>query len=160
MNYAPSVAYLLQSQVHIIILAKFSSFAIFTGVCFFILICFVWESASIFRWVFLSYIWWIHFAFSVRTGLEGPGLSVSQKILYCISFVGGQYIWSRLQSFSAFRRWGDSEQVTLISSFWKLTIHFHSYNLKYPFHVVETTSTPRLGFSAECWRIVQSRFIL
>jgi len=49
--------------------------------------------------------------FSVRTGLEGSGLSVSQKIFYCISFVGGQYIWSRLQSFSAFRRWGDSEQV-------------------------------------------------
>jgi hypothetical protein len=49
--------------------------------------------------------------FSVRTGLEGPGLSVSQKIFYCISFVGGQYVWSRLQSFSAFRRWGDSEQV-------------------------------------------------
>lgn len=53
--------------------------------------------------------------FSVRTGLEGPGLSVSQKIFYCISFVGGQYIWSRLQSFSAFRRWGDSEQVTHVS---------------------------------------------
>jgi len=51
--------------------------------------------------------------FSVRTGLEGPGLFVYQKIFYCISFVGGQYIWSRLQSFSAFRRWGDSEQVTL-----------------------------------------------
>jgi hypothetical protein len=49
--------------------------------------------------------------FSVRTGLEGPGLSVSQKIFYCISFVGGQYVWSRLQSFSAFRRWGDYEQV-------------------------------------------------
>ncbi|XP_066336833.1 peroxisome biogenesis protein 2-like isoform X2 [Miscanthus floridulus] len=48
----------------------------------------------------------------VRTGLEGPGLSVYQKIFYCISFVGGQYIWSRLQSFSAFRRWGDSEQGT------------------------------------------------
>jgi peroxin-2 len=30
--------------------------------------------------------------FSVRTGLEGPGLSVSQKIFYCINFVGGQYI--------------------------------------------------------------------
>jgi peroxin-2 len=51
--------------------------------------------------------------FPVRTGLEGPGLSVSQKILYCISTVGGQYLLSRLQSFSAFRRWGDSEQVIL-----------------------------------------------
>ncbi|KAG0521653.1 hypothetical protein BDA96_08G179400 [Sorghum bicolor] len=56
----------------------------------------------------------------VRTGLEGPGLSVSQKIFYCISFVGGQYIWSRLQSFSAFRRWGDSEQRPLAGRAWAL----------------------------------------
>ncbi|CAD6269253.1 unnamed protein product [Miscanthus lutarioriparius] len=56
----------------------------------------------------------------VRTGLEGPGLSVSQKIFYCISFVGGQYIWSRLQSFSAFRRWGDSEQRPLARRAWAL----------------------------------------
>ncbi|KAF8667748.1 hypothetical protein HU200_052658 [Digitaria exilis] len=56
----------------------------------------------------------------VRTGLEGPGLSVSQKIFYCISFVGGQYIWSRLQSFSAFRRWGDSEQRPLARRAWGL----------------------------------------
>lgn len=49
--------------------------------------------------------------FPVRTGLEGPGLTVAQKLLYCIATVGGQYVWARLQSFSAFRRWGDSEQV-------------------------------------------------
>lgn len=48
---------------------------------------------------------------AVRTGLEGPGLTIAQKFWYCISTVGGQYIWARLQSFSAFRRWGDSEQV-------------------------------------------------
>lgn len=51
----------------------------------------------------------------VRTGLEGPGLTVSQKVWYCIATVGGQYIWARLQSFSAFRRWGDTEQVCLFS---------------------------------------------
>ncbi|KAI7981497.1 Peroxisome biogenesis protein 2 [Camellia lanceoleosa] len=33
------------------------------------------------------------------------------SLWYCVATVGGQYIWSRLQSFSAFRRWGDSEQV-------------------------------------------------
>ncbi|XP_021302048.1 peroxisome biogenesis protein 2 isoform X3 [Sorghum bicolor] len=55
-----------------------------------------------------------------KEGLEGPGLSVSQKIFYCISFVGGQYIWSRLQSFSAFRRWGDSEQRPLAGRAWAL----------------------------------------
>ncbi|BAF16989.1 peroxisome biogenesis protein 2 [Oryza sativa Japonica Group] len=59
----------------------------------------------------------------VRTGLEGPGLSVSQKVLYCISTVGGQYIWSRLQSFSAFRRWGDSEQRPLARRAWGLVQH-------------------------------------
>jgi len=48
---------------------------------------------------------------TVRTGLEGPGLTVAQKIWYCLATVGGQYIWARLQSFSAFRRWGDTEQV-------------------------------------------------
>uniref|UniRef100_A0A0D9WEK7 RING-type E3 ubiquitin transferase (cysteine targeting) n=1 Tax=Leersia perrieri TaxID=77586 RepID=A0A0D9WEK7_9ORYZ len=58
-----------------------------------------------------------------KEGLEGPGLSVSQKILYCVSTVGGQYIWSRLQSFSAFRRWGDSEQRPLARRAWGLVQH-------------------------------------
>ncbi|KAJ7951740.1 peroxisome biogenesis protein 2-like [Quillaja saponaria] len=56
----------------------------------------------------------------VRTGLEGPGLTVSQKISYCLATVGGQYIWARLQSFSAFRRWGNSEQRSLARRAWML----------------------------------------
>ncbi|GER45004.1 peroxisome biogenesis protein 2 [Striga asiatica] len=56
----------------------------------------------------------------VRTGLEGPGLTVPQKILYCIATVGGQYIWARLQSFSAFRRWGDTDQRSLSRRIWFL----------------------------------------
>ncbi|KAK9148648.1 hypothetical protein Scep_007405 [Stephania cephalantha] len=56
----------------------------------------------------------------VRTGLEGPGLTMSQKIWYCLATVGGQYIWARLQSFSAFRRWGDSEQRSLGRRAWGL----------------------------------------
>ncbi|KAL3639764.1 peroxisome assembly protein (Peroxin-2) [Castilleja foliolosa] len=56
----------------------------------------------------------------VRTGLEGPGLTVPQKMWYCIATVGGQYIWSRLQSFSAFRRWGDTEQRSLARRSWFL----------------------------------------
>ncbi|KAL6870712.1 hypothetical protein ACP4OV_014560 [Aristida adscensionis] len=56
----------------------------------------------------------------VRTGLEGPGLSTAQKILCCVGTVGGQYIWSRLHSFSAFRRWGDSEQRPLARRAWGL----------------------------------------
>ncbi|XP_074557878.1 peroxisome biogenesis protein 2 isoform X2 [Curcuma longa] len=58
-----------------------------------------------------------------KTGLEGPGLSVSQKLWYCITTVGGQYIWSRVQSFSAFRRWGDSEQRSLARRAWILLQH-------------------------------------
>ncbi|XP_059645050.1 peroxisome biogenesis protein 2 [Cornus florida] len=56
----------------------------------------------------------------VRMGLEGPGLTVAQKLWYCVATVGGQYIWSRLQSFSAFRRWGDSEQRSLARRAWIL----------------------------------------
>ncbi|WOL00804.1 hypothetical protein Cni_G09517 [Canna indica] len=56
----------------------------------------------------------------VRTGMEGPGLSVSQKIWYCLTTVGGQYLWSRVQSFSAFRRWGDSEQRSVARRAWLL----------------------------------------
>ncbi|XP_057724700.1 peroxisome biogenesis protein 2 [Arachis stenosperma] len=56
----------------------------------------------------------------VRTGLEGPGLTVAQKLWYCIATVGGQYIWARLQSFSAFRRWGDTEQRSLAQRIWIL----------------------------------------
>ncbi|XVF74553.1 hypothetical protein PTKIN_Ptkin13bG0119100 [Pterospermum kingtungense] len=57
---------------------------------------------------------------AVRTGLEGLGLTVAQKMWYCIAAVGGQYIWARLQSFSAFRRWGDSEQRPLARRVWGL----------------------------------------
>lgn len=56
----------------------------------------------------------------VRTGLEGPGLTTSQKIWYCLASVGGQYVWSRLQSFSAFRRWGDTEQRSYAHQLWGL----------------------------------------
>ncbi|GKV16220.1 hypothetical protein SLEP1_g26895 [Rubroshorea leprosula] len=54
----------------------------------------------------------------VRMGLEGPGLTVAQKIWYCIANVGRQYLWARLQSFSAFRRWGDFEQRPLARQAW------------------------------------------
>ncbi|KAL8252371.1 hypothetical protein R6Q59_036099 [Mikania micrantha] len=54
----------------------------------------------------------------IRTGLEGPGLTIAQKIWYCIATVGGQYIWTHLQSFSALRRWGDSEQRSVVNRAW------------------------------------------
>ncbi|XP_057520437.1 peroxisome biogenesis protein 2 isoform X2 [Amaranthus tricolor] len=63
----------------------------------------------------------------VRTGLEGPGLTAAQKLWYCIATVGGQYIWTRLQSFSAFRRWGDSEQRTLGQRAWLFLQHIEGF---------------------------------
>nr|GEV04928.1 peroxisome biogenesis protein 2 [Tanacetum cinerariifolium] len=54
----------------------------------------------------------------IRTGLEGPGLTVYQKLWYCVATVGGQYIWTRLQSFSAFRQWGDSETRSIARRAW------------------------------------------
>lgn len=70
-----------------------------------------WDLQSFFTNLFDLLLALDFFCNTVRTGLEGPGLTVAQKIWYCVATVGGQYIWTRLQSFSAFRRWGDSEQV-------------------------------------------------
>ncbi|CAN4098335.1 unnamed protein product [Withania somnifera] len=58
----------------------------------------------------------------VRTGLEGPGLTVAQKIWYCVATVSGQCIWARLQSFSAIQRWGDSELIYKAASFSNLLL--------------------------------------
>lgn len=49
----------------------------------------------------------------MRTGLEGAGLTKTQKILYCILVVGGRYAWARLQLISAFQRWGDRQRVNI-----------------------------------------------
>eukprot|EP00897_Mesotaenium_endlicherianum_P008796 jgi/Mesen1/7945/ME000422S07096 len=43
----------------------------------------------------------------VRTGLEGPGLTATQKILYCLLTVGVRYATTRVSMMSAFQRWGD-----------------------------------------------------
>ncbi|KAH1048583.1 hypothetical protein J1N35_039367 [Gossypium stocksii] len=56
----------------------------------------------------------------VRTGLEGPGLTLAQKMWYCVAAVGGLYIWARLQSFSAFCRWVGFEQRPLAWRAWGL----------------------------------------
>ena len=82
----------------------------------------------------------------VRTGLEGPGLTVAQKLWYCIANVGGQYIWARLQSFSAFRRWGDSEQVFLFNliNITRYSTHPHST-------IIYGEKTRRLWYIFSCF---------
>lgn len=63
----------------------------------------------------------------VRTGLEGPGLTKSQKLWYCLAIVGGHYGWTRLQSFSAFRSWGNSEQTSWSRRAWVLLQRAESF---------------------------------
>ncbi|KAH9316926.1 hypothetical protein KI387_018695, partial [Taxus chinensis] len=63
----------------------------------------------------------------VRTGLEGPGLTRSQKLWYCLATIGGQYGWNRLQSFSAFRSWGDSEHRSWTRRAWVLLQRAESF---------------------------------
>ncbi|CAM6045316.1 unnamed protein product [Sphagnum compactum] len=57
---------------------------------------------------------------NVRTGLEGPGLTKSQKLWYCLAMVGGRYSWGRLQLISAFHRWGDQERSSWACRAWRL----------------------------------------
>lgn len=89
--------------------------AIFLVICYQCMYTLIWVLLIVL--LFSSFFLASNFSFlcgifhTVRTGLEGPGLTVAQKIWYCVATVGGQYIWARLQSFSAFRRWGDTEQV-------------------------------------------------
>ncbi|KAL9264907.1 Peroxisome biogenesis protein 2-like protein [Drosera capensis] len=64
----------------------------------------------------------------VRTSLEGPGLTVAQKFWYCITTVGGQYTWARLQSFSAFRRWGDLEHRPWAQQAWILVQRLEGFH--------------------------------
>ncbi|XP_057867144.2 peroxisome biogenesis protein 2 isoform X2 [Cryptomeria japonica] len=63
----------------------------------------------------------------VRTGLEGPGLTRSQKLWYCLATIGGQYGWTRLQSFSAYRSWGDSEHRSWTRRAWVLLQRAESF---------------------------------
>jgi hypothetical protein len=49
----------------------------------------------------------------VRTGLEGPGLTPSQKVVYAAMLIGGRYAWLRINSTSALQRWGDRDRVKL-----------------------------------------------
>lgn len=103
---------------------------------------------------------------TVRTGLEGPGLTVAQKIWYCVATVGGQYIWARLQSFSAFRRWGDSEQVELLLQCLLSLTHFPSTLHSVPpalhqrwrwivLSLILSLNFPQRSFPRRAWMLIQ-----
>ena len=46
-----------------------------------------------------------------RTGLEGPGLSLRQKVWFLVLTVGGRYAWTRVQGMDVFRRVGEVDAV-------------------------------------------------
>ena len=95
----------------------------------------------------------IHVLSTVRTGLEGPGLTAAQKMWYCIATVGGQYIWTRLQSFSAFRRWGDSEQVFVL--FYHIWICYYALRINDCFSFFWIILSFQRTFGQRAWLLLQ-----
>nr|KJB70405.1 hypothetical protein B456_011G073300 [Gossypium raimondii] len=72
---------------------------------------------------FLEFLIW---RFSIWVDKPTPGIALmnlryrDERAVALRGKVGGQYIWARLQSLSAFRRWGDSEQRPLARRAWGL----------------------------------------
>lgn len=53
-----------------------------------------------------------HPSFGGRTGVEGPGLSRAQRILYCLGAIGLPYVWIKVNRLSAAGHWGDQISLT------------------------------------------------
>ncbi|KAG4179050.1 hypothetical protein ERO13_A10G083732v2 [Gossypium hirsutum] len=72
---------------------------------------------------FLEFLIW---RFSIWVDKPTPGIAFmnlryrDERAVALRGKVGGQYIWARLQSFSAFCRWGDSEERPLARRAWGL----------------------------------------
>jgi peroxin-2 len=47
-----------------------------------------------------------------HSGVEGPGLSPTQRSLYCLGAVVLRYAWGRLGQYAAGQHWGDSANST------------------------------------------------
>jgi len=54
-----------------------------------------------------------------RTGVEGPGLSLRQRIGWGAAFVFGRYAWGRLESVATACHWGDQGQASLAYRSWR-----------------------------------------
>ena len=46
-----------------------------------------------------------------RSGVEGPGLSAVQRVLYCLGAVALRYGWARLGHHAAAQHWGDASSL-------------------------------------------------
>lgn len=55
-----------------------------------------------------------------RTGVEGPGLSLRQRLGWGAAFVFGRYAWGRLESVATACHWGDQGQGSLGYRSWRL----------------------------------------
>lgn len=55
-----------------------------------------------------------------KTGVEGPGLSVAQRLAYGIVLVGGRYVWARLSLLAAAQHWADAEAHSWRATAWSV----------------------------------------
>lgn len=56
---------------------------------------------------------------ALKTGMEGPNLSVAQRALYGLIFVGGRFAWSKFTRRANVSRWGDESELTWRHKAWR-----------------------------------------
>jgi peroxin-2 len=54
-----------------------------------------------------------------KTGMEGPNLSVTQRLLYGVIFVGGRYAWSKFTRRANTSQWADEDEHTWRHRAWR-----------------------------------------
>ena len=54
-----------------------------------------------------------------KTGMEGPNLSVTQRLLYGALFVGGRYVWTKLTRHANMSQWADEQERTWRYKAWR-----------------------------------------
>jgi peroxin-2 len=55
-----------------------------------------------------------------HSGMEGPGLSFVQRVLYCLGAVLGRYVWARVGHHAASSHWGDVDAASWRGVSWRM----------------------------------------
>lgn len=55
-----------------------------------------------------------------RSGVEGPDLSLQQRVAYAVGLVGLPYLWLRVNRLAAARGWGQTADNPLGQRCWRL----------------------------------------
>lgn len=55
-----------------------------------------------------------------RTGVDGPGLNLRQRVGWGLGFVLSKYIWGRLESIAIAWRWGDQQEQSAEYKSWRI----------------------------------------